>query len=209
MLEPFHDYLGERVLEAGCGAGNLTNHLIDRRRLTVVDIDPAHISSIDKRYGHLENFGSLCRDLEDSSLYDGFDGAYDAVICINVLEHLESPEKALAGFQRALRPGGYALLLVPAHGWLFSAADTALGHHKRYEEGELDSLVEAAGLIVVRSLQFNRLGVLGWAVNKSLGRTTIGKSQARLFSWLLPLARMLERISPLPGLSWIVIASKP
>ncbi len=46
-------------------------------------------------------------------------------------------------------------------------------------------------------------------VNKLLGRTDIGRLQARVFGWLLPIARAAEKVEVLPGLSWIAIARKP
>jgi hypothetical protein len=57
--------------------------------------------------------------------------------------------------------------------------------------------------------QFNRLGVLGWYTNKVFGRTDIAPWQARLFSFLLPLARLIEGLRFLPGLSLIAIGKRP
>jgi SAM-dependent methyltransferase len=147
-------------------------------------------------------------DLEDPETYDDLAG-FDSVVCINVLEHLDHPDRALAGFWRALRPGGAALVLVPAHGWLFSAADQAIEHRKRYEESDLTAELEEAGFQVESVEQFNRLGVLGWWVNKQWGRTSISPWQARIFSMLMPLARLVERLDALPGLSLLAVARKP
>jgi len=206
MLGQFDSYLGSRVLEVGCGAGNLTRHLIDRERLVAVDIDPAHVDIVRSKYGHLENLSVLQGDLMDPTLYSRLDGDFDSVVCINVLEHLEQPDVAVRGFKEVLRSGGHALILVPAHDWLFSAADLALGHATRYSRDELFWLLEDAGFEIVSIEQFNRLGVLGWIVNKMLHRTDIGRLQARAFGWLLPLARVVERLGLLPGLSWIAVA---
>jgi hypothetical protein len=101
------------------------------------------------------------------------------------------------------------LVLVPAHEWLFSAADTALQHRKRYSVEEVEEMLTSAGLEVVKSYEFNRLGVLGWYTNKVFGRTTITKLQARLFGLLLPVAKLVERITVLPGLSVVAVARKP
>jgi hypothetical protein len=125
------------------------------------------------------------------------------------LEHLEKPVAAVQGFHAVLRPGGYALVLVPAHMWLFSSSDTALKHHLRYSKRGISDLLISAGFELEICREFNRLGVLGWYTNKLLGRTTITRFQARLFGLLLPLARVLERITPLPGLSVVAIARKP
>lgn len=207
MLEQFEPQLGGRILEAGCGSGNLTAALIERGTVTALDLDPTHVRSVATEFG--DRVDVIQGDLCDPSLYDKWESSFDSVLCVNVLEHLADPEQAIEGFVRALRPDGHALVLVPAHDWLFSAADDALDHHTRYSKEQLLDLLQAAGLEIVEVRQFNRLGVLGWSVNKFLGRTEISRLQARMFGWLLPLARVVERFTALPGLSWIAIARKP
>jgi glycosyltransferase involved in cell wall biosynthesis len=208
MLDNFQPFLGDSVFEAGCGSGNLTSQLLDRRVLKVVDIDPVHVQAISSRVGHLENLETSVCDLQSPDTYEEI-ANYDSVLCVNVLEHLDEPSLALEGFNRILREGGHALVLVPAHEWLFSDADTALQHRKRYSVEEVEEMLTSAGLEVVKSDEFNRLGVLGWYTNKVFGRTTITKLQARLFGLLLPVAKLVERITVLPGLSVVAVARKP
>jgi SAM-dependent methyltransferase len=43
------------------------------------------------------------------------DGAFDAVFCIHVLEHVVEDRQALAEIQRILKPGGVAVIMVPGH----------------------------------------------------------------------------------------------
>jgi SAM-dependent methyltransferase len=208
MLGNFQPFLGNSVFEAGCGSGNLTSHLLDRKVLKVVDIDPVHVEAITARFGHLENLETSVCDLESPDTYTEAE-SYDSVLCVNVLEHLDEPYLALKGFHRILRKGGHALVLVPAHDWLFSEADRALQHRKRYSASEVQELLTSAGFEVVKSYEFNRLGVVGWYTNKILGRTTITKLQARLFGLLLPIAKLVERLTVLPGLSVVAVARKP
>jgi hypothetical protein len=101
------------------------------------------------------------------------------------------------------------LVLVPAHDWLFSQADTALGHRTRYSGPALRKLLDDAGFVVEDLYEFNRMGVLGWYTNKVFGRTEIAPWQARLFAFLLPQARVVERLKFLPGLSLIAIGKRP
>src|SRR5690606_4130114 len=129
-----------------------------------------HVQSVADRFGHLENVTIEYGDLEDRETFDGLESAYDSVLSVNVLEHLEKPEIAVEGFAKALRSGGHALVLVPAHDWLFSAADEALGHTTRYSREGLVAVLESAGFEVEKIWEFNRLGVLGWMVNKALQR---------------------------------------
>lgn len=207
MLSTFRPFLGNDVFEAGCGSGNLTSHLLGSKSLRVVDIDPVHVRSVQKKFGHLENVHASVADLESASTYDDLESV-DSVLCVNVLEHMDKPDLALEGFCRVIRPGGYALILVPAHEWLFSAADTALEHRKRYTTTEVSEMLVSAGFEVQKCHEFNRLGVLGWYTNKVMGRTTITKLQARLFGLLLPLAKVIERLTFLPGLSVVAVGRR-
>jgi len=208
-LEPMAAHLGSRVLEAGAGNGNLTRHLLEKERLVAVEIDPFYTRALDRRWGHLANVSVIEGDLEDPRLYESLiDEGFESVLCVNVLEHLDRPDKALLGFARVLQPGGRAIILVPAHQWLYSKVDQAIEHRQRFEESQLRGLLEAAGFEVAQLTAFNRFGVLGWLVNKWTGHNTIRSWQTRLFSWLLPLGRAVERIRPLPGLSWVAISIK-
>jgi SAM-dependent methyltransferase len=209
MVDQFDGALGERVLEAGAGTGNLTPLLLDRERIVALDVDPSYVRRLDQRYGHLENFTVIEGDLEDPELFVKLESEeLDTVLCVNVLEHLDRPDVAVQGFHRILQPGGKALILVPAHGSLYSAMDKAIEHRQRYEGPDLRALLEDAGFEVERLSQFNRLGTLGWSVNRWVGRTTISRPQVFVFRIMMPLARVLEHARRLPGLSWVIVARK-
>jgi glycosyltransferase involved in cell wall biosynthesis len=201
-------HLGSRVLEAGAGTGNLTRHLLDKSRVVAVETDRFYSRALERQWGHLPNVRVVEADLEVSQLYETLDETFDSVLCVNVLEHLDRPETALIGFALVLEPGGRLVVLVPAHQWLFSNVDRAIGHRQRFEESDLRKLLEGAGFEVSQLVAFNRLGVLGWLVGKWTGQVTIRTWQARLFGLLLPVARVVERVRVLPGLSWVAIAVK-
>jgi SAM-dependent methyltransferase len=202
--------MGDRVLEAGSGTGNLTPLLLDRDRVIALDVDPAYVRRLDQRYGQLEHFTAIRGDLEDPEVYLKLESEdLDTVLCTNVLEHLDRPEVAVEGFHRVLTPGGRALILVPAHPSLFSAMDEAIQHRRRFGRDDLVDLLEGAGFEVERVAPFNRLGVVGWAVNRWTGRTTISRAQITAFRLMMPVARRLEAFDGLPGLSWIAVARRP
>jgi glycosyltransferase involved in cell wall biosynthesis len=207
-LSQFDASIGKRVFEAGFGSGNVSRHLLGKELLTLVDIDDYYIRMIDRRWGHLENVQIIKGDLEDSALYEKLDSPYDTVVSINVLEHLAHPELALQGFHEVLSPGGTAIILLPAHQWLYSSADRALGHHRRYEARELRALLISAGFEVESIGEFNRLAIAGWLFNKVVGSTGLRRWQMRVFSLLLPVAQIIEKIRVLPGLSLVAIARR-
>jgi glycosyltransferase involved in cell wall biosynthesis len=210
ILEQFRSHVGRRVLEAGCGIGNFTELLLDRERLVCVDNDQLYVEMANWRLGHLENVVTLNRDLADPATYaDLKHERVDTIVCLNVLEHIAPDEQVLRAFHDLLEPGGHAVILVPAHMWLYGPCDEAIGHVRRYTQVELHTKMQAAGFEVVQMGEFNRLGVPGWYLNKLLGRRDLNPRQMRLFEWLLPLAKLMEALKLGSGLSVIGVGRKP
>ena len=71
--------------------------------------------------------------------------AYDCIGSFDVIEHIDADETVLSNFHRALRPGGFLLLTVPQHPWLWSSADEYAHHVRRYTAQELRRKVLHAG----------------------------------------------------------------
>lgn len=77
------------------------------------------------------------------------DGAVDAVVSANLLEHVPDDGKALREFARILRPGGRSVIVVPAGPGTYDYYDRFLGHERRYRRYELASKCADAGLEVL------------------------------------------------------------
>jgi SAM-dependent methyltransferase len=121
---------GSRVLEAGCGVGAQTGHLVARSpgaHLTAVDISAASLAQAEARVGSAVEW-------RHADLFD-LDGTYDHVFACFVLEHLAEPEKALAHLKTLLRPGGTITVIEGDHGSAF--------FHPRseYAQAAIDCLV--------------------------------------------------------------------
>jgi glycosyltransferase involved in cell wall biosynthesis len=210
ILEQFRPFIGSRVLEAGCGIGNFTELLLDRQRLLCVDNDPLYVEMLNWRLGHLENARILKLDLADAAAYAELkQESVDTIVCLNVLEHIKADEQVLRAYYELLEPGGHAIILVPAHMWLYGPCDAAIGHERRYTQAELHTKMQKVGFEIVQMNEFNRLGVPGWWLNKQLGRRDLNPRQMRLFEWLLPIAKAAEAMHLGPGLSLIGIGRKP
>ena len=63
-------WVGDRVLEAGCGIGNLTELLLERDRLIATDNEQFYVEMIGRRFGHLENVETVEMDLARPADYD-------------------------------------------------------------------------------------------------------------------------------------------
>jgi len=77
------------------------------------------------------------------------DAAASVVCLLDVIEHLDSPRATLLESRRVLGPNGLLIVNVPGHPRLWSAADEALGHVRRYTRSSLRAELERAGFDVV------------------------------------------------------------
>jgi ubiquinone/menaquinone biosynthesis C-methylase UbiE len=79
-----------------------------------------------------------------------FSEEFDVLTALDVIEHIDRDEEALAGMFRATRPGGGVLVMVPQHQWLWSAVDDFSHHRRRYTRTDLMMKVRAAGFEILR-----------------------------------------------------------
>lgn len=92
--------------------------------------------------------------------------SFDAVVMLNVLEHIEDDAAALAQVYRILRPGGIAVIEVPAGPHLYDAYDKALKHFRRYDIRELAAKLRNAGFSVKRQSHLGFLLYPAFAIVK-------------------------------------------
>lgn len=79
---------------------------------------------------------------------------YGLIVALDVLEHLEHPQPAMAILRARLRPGGWFIATVPAFDVLWTAHDEVNHHYRRYRLRDLEALVSESGLEIVESRYF-------------------------------------------------------
>jgi SAM-dependent methyltransferase len=211
ILQQVDPYLGRRVMEAGCGIGNLSGLLLGRERLVLVDHEEMYVANVRQRYALRENVRVDRADLTDPRDYDRWqDEKLDTVFCSNVLEHLEPDVEVLRSFHRTLVPGGHCIIVVPAGPWLYTPLDHELGHCRRYTRRDLAAKMAAAGFEVMHAKAFSRLGSIAWGLSGHvLRRRVLSPRQMIWYDRLLPLAKVLDYVLPVPGMSLIMVGRKP
>lgn len=80
--------------------------------------------------------------------------SFDYLFAFEVLEHIEDDAAALTTWSRLVRPGGMALVSVPAHARKYGRSDELVGHVRRYEKQQLRALLEQAGFDDVRIVNY-------------------------------------------------------
>jgi SAM-dependent methyltransferase len=211
ILKQIQEDLGNLILEAGSGIGNLTAMLLNRELVVAVDNNAQYIEMVRAGFADNPNVRAEHIDLTDREACAKLEAdELDTVPCVNVLEHIEGDTEALGTFQQILTPGGRLVLLVPNCRWLYGTMDRSLGHVRRYSRRELTDKLERAGFVVERMHSFNGAASLPWFVNgRLLKRGAVPGNQVKLFDMVVGLARLVDPVLPLPGLSLIAVARKP
>ncbi|MGB9886798.1 MAG: class I SAM-dependent methyltransferase [Moorellales bacterium] len=75
-------------------------------------------------------------------------GPFSLAVAMDVLEHVEDDTGAARTLFAVLVPGGRLVVSAPAHPWLYSYHDRALGHLRRYSRRDLAALLAASGFEV-------------------------------------------------------------
>lgn len=210
VYEQIAGALGHRVLEVGSGTGNITQFLCaDGREVMATDVVSGYRSELQRLFGETRNVRVGKFDLTAKASDEFVEHAFDTVVCLNVLEHIEDDIFALGQMHDVLKPGGKLALLVPAHQILYGEFDRAVGHFRRYEKRELKSKLKQTGFVVREVKFFSLLAALPWFVNgRLLKRDYLPTGQANLANRLVPLLKLERLIGPPCGLSLIAIAQK-
>lgn len=78
----------------------------------------------------------------------------NAVVLMDVIEHVENPSALLAELKEVGSQGAYYFVTVPAFQILFSSHDEALGHFRRYNRKEITALMKWNGFTILQSGYF-------------------------------------------------------
>lgn len=202
-LQPRH------ILDVGAGSGFFSRHLLEKT-------DAMAALCVDTGYA---------ADRDDSSngkpvLFRRTIGTVDCdlVLMMDVLEHVDDDRDLVADYADKVPSGAHFLVTVPAFSFLWSGHDVFLEHKRRYRLGEIEAVLRAAGLEIVRgTYYFGFVFPLAAVVrlasrNTSEPRTSL-KRHGALANGLLGAACAVELpffpINRLAGLSAFVLARKP
>ena len=194
----FHAHVGQYirgdVLEVGAGIGGTTRALCTGNEDSWLCLEPDF---------------QLAEQLKESAARDPLpidpevvvgcvdnldaDRQFDAILYIDVLEHIEDDRGELEDAAERLKSGGHLIVLSPAHQLAYSEYDKAIGHYRRYNKSMLRN-VEPKHLRRVAMFHLDSLGLMLSLANRFVLRSDDPKpSQIKFWDrWVVPCSRVLD-----------------
>ena len=160
ITENFRPYLRGHGAEIGAGIGTYSEYLRPHfDTLDVIEPSPGQHEALLAKFADDASVRIYSETIERYQTRVG-ENAIDAVCMVNVLEHIEEDERALAVLNRLIGNGGHLCIFVPAMPFLYSKFDESIGHFRRYTKPELVGKFEAAGFEVVDVKYMDMIGIL-------------------------------------------------
>ena len=184
------------VLEVGAGIGSTTRVLCDARARSWTCLEPdAGLAARIERSIAATPLPVAGRVIVGTVSGLPAAPAYDAIVYIDVLEHIEDDRGELMRAYGLLRRGGAVIVLSPAHQYLYTAFDEHIGHFRRYSRSMFRALTPAgATLEMLRYL--DSAGMLLSAANRLLLRSgSPTAAQVRVWDqWFVPASRRIDAL---------------
>ncbi len=188
--------LGAEVLEVGAGMGTNTAILcsLHQRRWLCLEPDGKLLSMLFKRIHSEQNLSNSNIETRLGTLEDVHDHeTFDSILYLDVIEHIKDDKSELERAGRHLRSEGILVVMAPAHQWLYSPFDRAIGHYRRYNKKTLSS-IGPPGITLKQLYYMDFAGLAASMGNLLLLRKKIPNQRQIAFwdDWLIPLSTKID-----------------
>ena len=186
-----------RVLDVGAGIGSNIEYLSTPAvtEWVALEPDPALAARIAGRIDRAE-LPTSCRVLNGTTDTLGPAERFDTILYLDVIEHIADDAAELQRAADHLAPQGRLVVLAPAHQFLFSPFDAAIGHHRRYTTGSLRAIGPRGGRVEVCRM-LDSVGFFASLANRLLLRTA-QPTPGQIKVWdnvMVPASRVVDRLS--------------
>ncbi|MBU0572845.1 class I SAM-dependent methyltransferase [Patescibacteria group bacterium] len=154
------------VLDVGSADGMFSKVILDKSKaskLIGIDVVKTSVDWAKKHWKRNKRMKFMVGDAEDLKYETN---TFDAVFCLEVLEHVYQPEKVLKEFRRVMKKGGYGVFLVPSdnllfriiwflwlhfypRGWVWDGT-----HIQTYRDNALPKMCKEAGFEIIKDKKF-------------------------------------------------------
>ncbi len=190
-----HPFITGDTLEVGAGIGGTSRFLCDgrQRSWTCLEPDSALMNGL-QAVLHADPLPVPARMLPGTVADLRADEQFDTILYIDVLEHIIDDRAELERSSVHVRTGGVIVALSPAHEWLFSPFDRAIGHYRRYSIGKLRELTPR-GMELASAFYLDSAGMLASLANRMLLKEA-SPTRAQIRFWDSTLVRLSRVLDP-------------
>jgi SAM-dependent methyltransferase len=132
-----------RILDAGCGTGQMTTKLGEIGEAFGLDSALEAIT-----FARSRGVGRLVRGSITAPPFA--EGSFDCALALDVIEHVDDDMGILTSLFHVVKPGGSLIITVPAFDSLWSEHDEINHHKRRYRASQLHLMIQEAGFDVER-----------------------------------------------------------
>ena len=175
----------EYLVEIGSGIGSNFNNLskIGQKYLGI-EPDKKLVDVAVREYGNFFECGTV------DSLPLGVHP--DALVYIDVLEHIQDDWSEIYKASASLRNGGFLIVVVPAHMMLYSDFDRSVGHFKRYSLEDLKKF-ESDNLRIIKLREIDSIGYLISRIGKYLSISKeVSLLTIKFWDFLIPISKRID-----------------
>ena len=189
-------YLKGSIIEVGAGIGATTKLLCDGSQKEWVCLEPDHnfIKILKQEYKN-NRIPKCCKIIKGEIKNIPKTKAFDVILYIDVIEHIENDKEELLNALKFLNYGGYLIILSPAHNKLYSQFDKSIGHFRRYNKKLLTSIIPKS-LILKKIIYLDAVGMLLSYGNKIFLKQSNPNKKQILF-WdkcIIPLTKIFDKL---------------
>lgn len=209
IINEFKPYLDQYVAEIGAGTGNFSALLLNHiKNLVVFEPSDNMYPLLEKRFKGNPHVISINDTFGNQ--HEMFEGKFDSIIYVNVLEHIENDKLELSYIYKSLRPGGFALFFVPALSFLYSEFDKKIGHYRRYRKNKIVKLFLETGFAIIKAKYFDFTGILPWYIHFVILKRPMKSNVVSLYDKLVvPIMQKIENlINPPIGKNLLLVVKK-
>lgn len=226
VIMQFKNWLTEKevpvILDVGCGSGFMLEDIQNAFSATLLIGSDYLTPTLEHLAVEVPEIPLVQMDITKKVFPDEI---FDGISILNVLEHVEDDRTAMKNLFRMLKPGGIAVIEVPAGPRLFDAFDKHMKHFRRYAMGELVEKLSAVGFEVIFRSHLGFLVYPVFLVGKILNKKKLKVSESeqkaiqqkilsstksgRLLDWAFRVEGYLRRVCYLPtGIRCVVTCRK-
>jgi ubiquinone/menaquinone biosynthesis C-methylase UbiE len=213
IFDKFSSYIYGNVLEFGAGTGNFSLMIKNKcEYLDIIDEKDKSISFLRERLKFEKNINITQSDIENIRKVKK---KFDAIVLLNVLEHIKEDDSAIETLLSLLNSDGTLIIQVPSFNFLYSDFDRSVGHYRRYKKKDFLLKSNNLNFHIEEMYYFNPVGAIGWWFNYCLlkkieiGKKSTSEFQIKFYDkYIMPFVKFFDTKKNFFGVSLFVIIKK-